>query len=748
MIMKERMVIFLLVFLLTGVPSVSTAGFSGMANIDYSSTEEDEGGAVDTRQSTHKSLTASFSRPLTRLMNYSISFRGDLTDTDVKDSDGTTTTSRSDSYEPGIDLSLGNRMYDLGAGFRHRVQTFSNSAQADPNETTSDLLYGNFDVRPENLPSLTAVFNTEKVSDNMSFSSKTSLYSITTSYELPSPDLEFRGYLNYSHSVSEMPSSTSYKSISDSYTGSYRFAKSRAFWRGKAFVSAGYSGNFSSSRSKSFTSSTGGSILFERTGLGGLYAQGTSSQPDVDLLPSEVTLVDDDHIVSAGISLSSAGTDEYQNIGIWVSSGSSVDRLYIYVNRDVSGDTSLTLPGNWKVYWSDFNQAGTWTELTVSSINVTSFDLANNIYRYEVNFLSSKSAKYFKAVNMDVSSVSGVTVTEIEAHGTEQVSASGEVSSSSNSLSQRLEFFSNLTPLKSLQFVLSYSIDKSDQNPSSTFGSISSLLSSMFSKSKSGEDDPRFSSTISKNYGIAATWHAHRLLTAVLRGQLNEAYDNDFDTDSASQSYSLSLNSSPLDTLSTSLTFTRSESYLFEIKNSVNDSVLFSVGAQLYRDVNMSTDLGYSRSQTLSTGDQASSKYISGSIDTTLTKELAGTLRYNYSIKTSDEESTKSFSSSATVTYRPGRFINFSGDFNYAASEGSTSISSVLTAGWRPVPVIYLSGNYSHSTSKPEGSTSDALYLNGTWHVKKFMDINMAALYEEEGENSSQNINAGMSLKF
>jgi hypothetical protein len=172
-----------------------------------------------------------------------------------------------------------------------------------------------------------------------------------------------------------------------------------------------------------FTIKPGG-VLLKRPPLGGFYALGTAPPPESNtfdnVLPPLPALIDNNF--NTGIATINLSTTRYHNIGILVSSGKSVDRLFIYVNRDVSADTNLTNPSNWRAYKSDSNAVGTWQQTPIMSVTVSAFDIQNNIYRYEIRFSAPQNASYFKAVNMETVNAFGITdvlVTEIEAYGTD-----------------------------------------------------------------------------------------------------------------------------------------------------------------------------------------------------------------------------------------------------------------------------------------------------------------------------------------
>lgn len=749
-IIKIKIIMALSVIILFSYPSVSSAEVTGMGNIENTVSEAVDDGEKTLTNSTQKNLRLSFSKHINDLLSYNLEFRTNYSDTDTEDPYGLTTATSQKTLEPGINLSLKNPMYEISTGFRRREVLFSGTSVSDDNKRIQDNYYSVFRVNPVALPSLSAEFNRENNNNGASVNSTSDRYNFNSFYKLPSDVLDLRMYLNYTHTVDQNPISVTYKNVNDDLSGNYRVGHSRKLFNSKMFFSAAYDGNFTRSTGESFSNMTG-DVLFERPGVG-LYAQGTVLKPDVDIISSKPGLTDPDIITSTGIGLSSPGFDEYQNLGIQVSKANAVDRLYIYVNKNVSGDISLTLPGNWKVYWSDMNQIGTWNQISITSVSVSFFDAVNNIYRYEIKLAASTKAVYFKAVNMAVSGVSNVFVTQIEAQGIEVIPESGVLESFSTSIFQRIDLLSTYQPFSKLRFTLNYSIDKSDQNPSLTVGSFSSIITSIFSKSKSNEDDPDYSSRISKSVAFSSTWLTHRLLTTDFRMQFSQAYDNTFETDSASNAYSLRFSYVPIQYLNANIALNRTESMSFGIKESTNDSVFLTIGSRLYKDFNMVTDIGYTRSENLLSQSQSSSEYISGAIDTDLTTKLSGTLRYGFNWMTTDAEQVQSRSGSATITYRPGMFVNFSGDLNYLSSSGGSSvIREVFVADWRPIPVIQLGTSYRHSYSQPDSFTADYISFTGTWHIKRFADLQTSYSFEqkqEERKSENNSLNAGLSLRF
>jgi len=105
------------------------------------------------------------------------------------------------------------------------------------------------------------------------------------------------------------------------------------------------------------------------------------------------------------------------------SSDQSVDALYIYVTLDNVLPPEII---DWRVYASNFNLEGTWTEVAVQSVTITEYfdediPVDVDVYRYEIRFTTPQNNLYFNAINFETGSLRDVFVTEIEAYGTENM---------------------------------------------------------------------------------------------------------------------------------------------------------------------------------------------------------------------------------------------------------------------------------------------------------------------------------------
>jgi hypothetical protein len=284
----------------------------------------------------------------------------------------------------------------------------------------------------------------------------------------------------------------------------------------------------------------------------------------------------------------------------------------------------------------------------------------------------------------------------------------------------------------------------------SIWDSVSGFFSNLVSNSISDEDNLR--SNILRTYGATATWYSHRLLTTTLRLQRNESFDNLDETDFSSNTYTLSFNSVPIPTLDTSLSFIRSDDYDFGEKDTTNSSILFSVLSRLYRDVNMVTDIFYTRSKLYVTDTISNTSSIRGSINATLTQKLYGSLIYGLSWTSEDNvssTSTHTAEGQTIITYRPGRFINITGNLRVMDMDDGTTTSEGILVDWLPLPALRLNLNYLHSNSDAESEPSvrDLLSTYFIWYITKFLDLQVTYSYtREDRETDIKNYIFGANL--
>jgi len=732
-------------------------GLSGFFDMSKNITKQYEDGERTLSSDTlNRNLYLNVHEPITPVLSYQFSLRTNYFDTETTDALDITSKRYVRSLEPALDLILGNPSYSLSAGIRRREQWTAAHMNND-NRKTNEYYYSRFSLSPEALPSLTLQLDRQRNYDYLeprAVNNSNSVYSVNSAYDLPPADVKFRYTVNYSYAVNNTPLTLTNKTISDNFNGTYNIGYSSRFWQNKADYFLGYQGNYSRNKSEQFVTQTG-TVLNKRFRFVGLHILDTIPiDPLSGTLNSESRLKDDN--VTTGIDSINIGPtgQANHNIGLQISPDDSVDRLYVYVNKDIGNGSNLENVDKWKVYKS--NSGSTWELIDENQVTVTFNVLEDNtVYRYEIKLLTAQNASYFKVVNPATVSSGNILptdlvyVTEIEALGTD-LADEDKLIDAVNSFTQQLGFNTNFRPTGKLTFSLNYTIDRSDQNMISFMNSVGGIFENIFSDSFR-DDKWNFRSTITRGYSASTAWLTHRFLTTSFRVQRNESFDNKEEIDVSSNSFNLSFFTEPLSTLNANLSMIRSDNFSFGDKSSTNDSVLLSIGSRLYRDLNMITDIIYTNAYSFDNEAASTTQQINGTLDALLTRKLSGTFTYHISRTVSDGTASDSKDGAVFITYRPGKLINFSGNFKITDSDGDTSTAEGLLLDWLPLPAVRLNANYQHSDSEPGPVRTDTINGYVIWYVTKFADVRFINSYSKQVDNKETeyySMSASLNCRF
>jgi hypothetical protein len=710
-----------------------------------------DGERTSSSTSLQRDLNLRLSRPLTSVISYNFSLRTNLIDSESKDFFANQTTN---SYQrmlvPELDVILRKNFYNVSTGYRRKEQ-WSTAHYSNAGRVSTDFNFFRFDVTPRNLPTLSFNADRQKTYDHLEVKenyTENDTYRIGSTYNLPSRDLRLGYDIAFSGSENRTPLSATAKTERASFNNNYNIGYTGFLLGRKMNYTAGYQGYYTRSRSTLYNTQTG-SIVEERIANDGFDAQSLSKSEQIGLSGnSNSALIDDNLTASAGVDLNSV----YNHIGIQILFGKTVDRIYVYVDKDLSTETTPIDLSKWEAYKSNTNQANSWTQVIIKSVAAVPYDALNSLYRYEIEFMGQEEAFYFKVINLDTSSVSNVNVTEIEAHGTDEITDLGASTSVSKSFDQGLNLRVGYRPVPKWDFGLKYSINRADENPDSVTDSMSGVVENIFSKSMDSENAVS-TTNVTRSYGANAKWLKSGQLNTIMRINRNESFDDTGGVNTNSNSYNFSLNYAPLVEFASTFSALRNETYNFNDKESINDSLVLSADTKLYRNVNMITDMGYSRSESISSGDVTSTYTIGASLDALVTRKLSGTLDLGYNRSVSDTASSSSEDVSTSFSYQAGRLISFSGNFRFFHSDGYNDISTGIGSDWLPLPRIRLNLSYQHRDSETASSITDTVSTYGSWYITKFADIRLSYAYTRtmktgESENESNNINAGLNCRF
>lgn len=746
-------------------------GPNALMNMNYTETTQYENGdRTQTSDNLYQNYYFRFDKAVTPVISYQLYLRSTLTNAHTKDADGDVTKSYLRALEPAADIFFRTPLYGLDAGYR-RLDQWNTANLNNNGRITTDFSYSRFTLTPYELPAFSLQFDGEKEYDHLKVRKTDTAYtkySGSSWYDLVYKDIRMSYNINYTRDEHKTPLEKVTKTINNSVNGLFTLGYSRTFWSKKASVSAGYQSSYVRFKNEQFAAETG-SVSFKRTPSLGMYGSGVQLQPDVDTLASTISLSDNIHTVPAastsGVINIGQNGKRYHNIGVQLfSSEKPVDTICVYVNKDITGETNLTDGANWRVYRSSFNLPGTWAEIAIQSVTVSAYDSLHNIYRYEIRLISPQNSLYFKAVNMENASVIDLLVTEIEVFGTDEIPQSGKTTDVTTFFTQGINFNASLRPVQRLTFSLNYFLNRSDQNPASIAKSIGGAFANLLSDSIK-DNGKKLKSNITRAYGLSSVWFAHRLLTTTVRFLRNEAFDNNREMDLRSDTYSVSFSSAPLPTLDTNLSYVRTYTYNFTEKQSMNNLYLLTIGARIYRDVNMITDVGYTQSKTYAGSIQenietafrdtsSSTRYIRGTLDTRFTPNLSGNLTYGLS-RTSGSTSSQSNDVSLIVTYRPGRFISLSGSFRIADTDDETRMSEGILLDWLIVPSVRFNLSYEHinteNETEAETETTDTISGYVIWYITRFLDLQVNYSYihnDQETKRKTYNLGANFTGRF
>lgn len=736
--------------------SAFAEGPSAWMNLNYTDTKQyEDGKKTVSSDSLFQNYYFRFEKPLTPLLSYQLYLRTTLNNSHAVDPAGKRINSYLRAAEPSIDFFLQNPLYKFDIGTR-RLEQWSTAKLSDESRTTTEYYYSRLNIQPYLFPSLSFQADLQKDYDHLSqrkLDATNIKYSGSSWYDLNFKAIRLSYNITYNRNELKSPVSTTTKSINDNFNASYNLGFNKSYFGNNFNLSAGYQGNYGRNKVEQFAPA-GTDINTRRAPIEGLYGVGTQTQPSADTLASTVTLINNFNdlekknynvpaaVPSGTINIGGNGV-KFHNMGIHLpSKGNAVNKLFIYVNKDITTDTNLkdTIT-NLKAYRNDFN-SGTWTMIDIQPVGVEVVDALNNVYAYVITFTAPQNAFFFKVVNIDTASINDVLVTEIEAFGTDKVLETGKFTNVTTFMSQGINLATSIKPVRTVVLSLNYFLNRSDQGPDSIIGSTGGAFANIFSDPKT-EKNKDLIVNLTRSYGGNINWQTHRLLTTMLRYQRNESLDNMNTINLKSNTYSLSFSSSPLKTLDAVLSLIKTYSFSFNEKQSINNLYMLTIGAKLHRDVNMITDIGYTQTRTYALEDQPAAgegshsnvRYIRGTLDARLTKRLSANLNYGLS-NTSGSESSSLKDGSFILTYRPGRFFSISGTLRVSDMDGKMDSTEGILFDWLYLPTVRINANYQHGVTESDSTrTTDVLSGYFIWYITKFLEFQFNYNYNLENKD-------------
>jgi hypothetical protein len=670
-------------FLSPSITLAKIADINATADVNYSQSKSTtDVGVTSSTWGLTQNYRLLLSKPLTR----TITFNGDvsLTITDRKDSE------RRERIFPFFFLSFSppsfaRDWYNLRFGHSRTLTAPSEAANITTANTNVSL-----NLPFKRWPALSLSYNRSTSQDDLDphrLDSITERISLQTNYGFNFLETQTRTSYSFNLDITEDKVSET-KTERPQHTVSV--SSSRKFWKDKISTSA----NLGFGYTESTTESLGAPQRFQ-TGL--TANQGVSSiftGPSFDATdPSFINnaLIDGNIGASVNLNLDAQSS----NIVIKFDTAQALNSINLNITTALTKAVIDTLNFGWQLFISD--DGISWTSLG------TQFPVYEEIpsKRFVFSF-SERTARFFRLVNTNAPNTgSPIEVTEMAGLGF--ILATPSQSFTRTETRNFGGFSISYSPTGALR--MSYSISYG-HNRSKRVGTDA--------------DSTSLSQSVSLGYSVIPKYLnlAAGFATASSKSTGSET--------SRSDSYNLTLSSSPLPTLAGSLGLRRSESSSGGDKVSRNDSLTANVSMRLYRGVDLSIRNSFNESTSFISDSTTQSLNLAG--DLRLQPWTPLTISFNGLFSRNDGSTTETLSSSFSL--RLTRKIVLSGtasilpessqSFNVSwalsrniqtsarlsLSENSKNLGASLS--WRPLRRLRLSLNYNGTRSEKTDAKSDS----------------------------------------
>ncbi|MEK7773045.1 MAG: hypothetical protein AAB307_01750, partial [Deltaproteobacteria bacterium] len=511
---------------------------------------------TDTSSTDDKSFTQGYTIGISKQLTNTITFRADARITETN-TNGTHT----ETIYPTFTLNYAPpTMYYFTFNY-----TRTDIAPSESSRLASSNLNTSFSLPSDRWPSLGIFYNRFTNQDYLTphnIDNISSNLGLNSTYGLVL--LETDTHLNYSFSLQNTEDKvTQTKMMSPSHTGSADMTRYFLDKKLRTSFNMGYSW------SEVTNTSLAGPTRFEQTlsAIKGLYKNNPNAATGSLDSSYNNSLIDNDTNTTAvaadGATNITLNTSN-QNIGVELQSAQSVEKMFLYIKTDASNITNNVMSTgtnfNFELYKSD--DGTTWTSM--GSIAPTFDDVLS---RFVFTF-SETSAKFFKVINLNSpQGVPNINVTEIQALGFITSTPVEELTYTINR-----EFFGfNMTynPLPKLGMGYNLSYDHSTQGINNN-------------------------ETSSMNHGLNLNYIAWQKYLTVSTSYTTSTNSSSQETTTATSndtvvnSYSLTLSTNPLPTLTGNVNYSHVSNFL----NGDDSSATQSMGGNLFMNLYRGIDVG------------------------------------------------------------------------------------------------------------------------------------------------------------
>jgi hypothetical protein len=510
------------------------------------------------------------------------------------------------------------------------------------------------------------------------------------------------------------------------YLNTGRITYSDMFFNNRVSFNGSY--NISHEETTTTASGIGGEVTSQISPSAGLSLVDDTFNP-IALDPNPA-LIDGNTTTSTGVNIGLpplGGNTSLRQIGLDFVVTTEVNRLLVWIDRDLSSATTIANSFSWDVYISSDNL--NWNHWA-GPILPASFGPFQN--RFELDF-PRVSTRYIKVVTKPLSpivfgssSFPNIFITELQAFTAKTVEQ--QVKSRTTKLSHILNIDSRtrILNIPNLFYELSYYLNKSD--PGQTTYTLSNGLSV----------NHRFNPIFSGSARVARE-------DGTEEGEKRWAYV-----------YNASIVATPLKTLRYNLIYSgRIEE--IDRESTKNNSIFLQTNAALYKgiDINLGEGINFS---TLETGQRQRNTIIN--FGTSIVPHRAMTITLNYSDTTTDQSggglpstSTSTRRGNLSVAYRPFETLYLFSSWEILAEKGE-KVQTTQNYGlnWSPFPEGTLQFNFAYNESILSENKQKSRLITPSlrWNItnRSFLDLSYHYIHSSSKLQKSESNGVSANLKI
>ena len=704
-------------------------GFSGLLEFNYSFLSSK---TTDSSGTTTKFNTNTYNPRLTLSVNTDIFPKLNLNaggvfekNMSIFESEQEKTKTTLTRVRPYIYLTLKDPLYEASIGYNR--SEYTTKVTDTPRSTLiNDDYLAVLKWRPEGFPTIETQFErTNTYDEKREVQDTTKDYiSLLSRYSYKGLDIRYQG--TYTDTNQKLDHSETKDTIHSAW-----LSYSNSFFNRRVSVSTSYNINYEEIKTSTSAQGTGGTVSIQLFPLAGLSLNDNTTTPLT--LNANPTLLDGNFTASAGINIGLpplGGDTRARNMGLDFFVPTEVNRLLVWVDRDLSTDPTIADSFSWDVYISSDNV--NWTH-HAGPIHPASFGPFQN--RFEIEF-TNVTARYIRVVTSPLTltvpgaaSFPDIFITELQAFLKQTASSTGKKSSTITRTTHNYYFDSKtrILNIPNLFYELNYFYTRIDPD-----GQLRYTLSNGFSVNH------RFSQIFSGSARVA-------------REDGEEEKER-----RAAWIYNASLEATPLKTLTNRLVFSgRNETIGGEHDNS-NSIILYNI-AELYKglEVNLNVGQNFSKDESGVKTNETDIQFLATVIPH---PAMNVTLNYKYSIIDQSGGSNSSGSANThtgefVLSYRPYRtlFVVATIDLSTTASQ-KTQVTQNYGFNWSPFPdgALQFRFYYNENLSTQQGAKERVINPGVRWYITKrsYLDVSYQfAQSRSSGQKTNSNF-FGANLKI